>query len=776
MCEDYDTDNSDAVPDTRTQANVAAKRTPSGNPVDGSSPAANGATPGKPPISVVGPDGASDSGYSSHTAATIASADSAQSSKTGISSNSGSAGGSTPSAAPRLNVPTNASPRRRPSQPAIVIPARSDPRASQALPSPKKSQSRHQSRPRRDTVAEDYPDPSYLRGRRPQPAPIQTRERGYSYTTRAPQSASYYQPPSPEAPRRPHRLSGAYTQPPAIVQQDLPVRRRSSSTAPRPTSFHYGMTGMTPEQYYAQMHASGYGSAVQDPRAPPLSSSAWSHGTMSMHPSQQRYPVMGATPPSQGFMPPRALPSPTMVSQELTRVGHDRHEVGYSTRNPRRSSMEVGTVILQQDRDPFASQSGPTRQYSTRYPTAPRRYPNDEFSESSSEEDDDEEYPSEGEMRRRQDKLDMPPPMMIPNRGHRASQSYSARGGAPVVVNPLPPQGTPTRRPSHSRPRSGTFTPQDLVPRSPSRSSRRQSTTTRPQPGQYYSYHARSSRDPTAVQMHVERSGPVQSSGQRLRRRESWLADDPGAAVKQKRAERTAEAYIAGTGSGSSSRRQSTYRRVVEDRRKPSRRQYEVESESESEEATSSEEEQAPRRVPSQRRPSRPEKLRTRTAPSTQPLTEKALKRRSGVSETKTRDSDASTSRTSSGRELERHTSAPASTISAVERTKDGYKIRVEGGTLDFGDLRGQTLRIRHADDGSGGAEFVIGGDGHEDDADGRTERSGRGRREKKYHPSSSKASRTSGSVVTKGRRREMDLMKEEKSSRKSSRRRRDVE
>jgi len=151
------------------------------------------------------------------------------------------------------------------------------------------------------------------------------------------------------------------------------------------------------------------------------------------------------------------------------------------------------------------------------------------------------------------------------------------------------------------------------------------------------------------------------------------------------------------------------------------------------------------------------------------------LKRRSGASGTAPKENDASTSRTSSGRDLERHVSAPASTISGVERTKEGYKIRVEGGTLDFGDLRGRTLQIRHAEDGSGGAEFLIGGEAREDEAERKTERGDRGRRHKDA-TASTKASRTSGSVVTKGRRREMDMMKEDKSSRKSSRRRRDVE
>jgi len=96
-CEDYNSDDSEVVNGTRFQANVAGQA----NANVAAKRSHSSVLGNVKPVEVVGPDAASDSGYSSHTTATMSSADSAQSQKSS-------------SASVMTDPPPAPSPKRRP--------------------------------------------------------------------------------------------------------------------------------------------------------------------------------------------------------------------------------------------------------------------------------------------------------------------------------------------------------------------------------------------------------------------------------------------------------------------------------------------------------------------------------------------------------------------------------------------------------------------------------------------------------------------------------------
>ncbi|KAF2807162.1 uncharacterized protein BDZ99DRAFT_478683 [Mytilinidion resinicola] len=424
-CEDANSDDSDTQTDTRNRhssgghANVAAKRS---HPSDLNN---------VKPVEVVGPDAASDSGYSSHTAATMSSADSAQSHQSSPPTSAGTG----PAPSPSRRRPTLDNTRERSSQ-----------------SSPRKPLVRVGSSARRAEREEECTVPNCeckqsqsQRRRRPQLSSLDSAvdvRYPSSYDQRS--QRSDYPPPSPQASRQPP----PYAQGSAIIQPASSVRRRTSSTSrPRPVSYHSG----------APSEAGGYwvpGMLYPD-RGPPPSMSAHFTGPSPMQP----FPTIGQTPPGNYYPPGHPMYSAPYDPSRPPLI--QRNSSQYSTRRP---TSQYGAPVISYEQQPYREPSVSTRPPpSARYDS--RQSPT--FESSSSEESESEE---ETDRRR------MPPPQRRPsirqsnpNSYDRMSQSqqlpprprererererdYESRPPRPTSRPPRPASTVPPRTSSLRRP------------------------------------------------------------------------------------------------------------------------------------------------------------------------------------------------------------------------------------------------------------------------------------------------------------------------------------
>ena len=336
-CEDYNSDDSEVVGGTRFQANVAgqanvaAKRSHSS--VLGNAK----------PVEVVGPDAASDSGYSSHTTATMSSADSAQSQKSS-------------SASAMADPPPAPSPKRRPA--ALV-----DHRRISSQSSPRKPLAKSGSVSRRPREREEpectVPNCQCGKSQNRRPPTLSPLDSGLelnipSFDQRSDRPS--YSPPSPMSARQPP----SYIQGSAVIQPAVSARRRSSSSSrARPVSYH---AGVTPDTNY-------WAPGMQFPieHGPPLSMSAHFNQPM---PSQHLQPFspMGATPPTgPGFYPP-GHPLQTTLPYDTQRPHlQQRTSSQYNTRRP--ASTYVGRPLISYDQQAqqnslVSARAAPSARYS----------------------------------------------------------------------------------------------------------------------------------------------------------------------------------------------------------------------------------------------------------------------------------------------------------------------------------------------------------------------------------------------------------------------------
>ncbi|KAF2656405.1 hypothetical protein K491DRAFT_678021 [Lophiostoma macrostomum CBS 122681] len=409
-CEDYHSDESDhdsvleenfprTSPAAPEKANVAAKRSQ------------NSVGSERPPTAervVSNIDVQSDSGYSSHTAATMSSADSAPSAKSQ----------SPPAAA------VHAEPNPPPSPALKKRPALGEERKRSSQQSPRKpllsrsgsvsSRNTNPPRDRRSTVTADCTDPNCTqcvpnpRVRKSQPPSIASTldipyipsDQRSQRSDPAPTRSSYISPQSPTYSRQP----APYMQGSAVIQPAQSTRRRSSSTArtARPVSYHAGDAS---QGYWQGMPGGSYPTPPQHGPPPALSA----HYNMQQAQASP-YPY-GGTPPSTYYGAP--LPTPPHDSQ---RPGMpSRNSSNYSARRP---TSTYGATLITQGQ---STENMP----SARYPSQPQsarteRFPQAQLGWRGEDDDEDEdedssEYTSsseeEEEETARARRL-MPPPKM----------------------------------------------------------------------------------------------------------------------------------------------------------------------------------------------------------------------------------------------------------------------------------------------------------------------------------------------------------------------------
>ncbi|OCL05239.1 hypothetical protein AOQ84DRAFT_225043 [Glonium stellatum] len=366
-CEDYNSDDSEVVNGTRLQAHVV------GQPNVATKRSHNSDLGIVKPVEVVGPDAASDSGYSSHTAAT----------------------------------------RLYNSQPA----ARAQPEKTTGSPGgPQESEQPEQSK--KTTREIRLGDSKIERQRRAGVHPLSPLDSGLELNfppfDQPPRSdRSPYTPPSPMSARQP----APYIQGSAVIQPAVSARRRSSSTSrARPVSYH---AGVTPDTNY-------WAGGMQFPpteRGPPPSMSAHFNPPMPMMPPYSR---MGATPPAtQGFYPP-GHPLQTTPPYDTQRpTMQQRTTSQYNTRRPTSTSYSARPLISYEQapqQNSLVSARGPSARYNDDPPSST-------FDSSSSSDDDEYDYDDEDT-----DRALMPPPKpkALPERRPsirhaNTTNSYNAR-------------------------------------------------------------------------------------------------------------------------------------------------------------------------------------------------------------------------------------------------------------------------------------------------------------------------------------------------------------
>ncbi|KAI9711028.1 MAG: hypothetical protein M1820_002466 [Bogoriella megaspora] len=376
--DDYNSEDSEEVPNTSKSANVASKRAP------------HTLHSAKVPTTAA-PEDASDSGYSSKTAATMNSADSAKElqGETVAPKKEGK----------KVVLKETQSPRR--SRPATIIEPRKSSKDTAARPqkSPTKALSRSASQNKRSsreqcTGCNDPNCPDVLKSSLKQPSmrkadPVenkvdidypppnqaQSRRTSQYYETHPSRYEDYYSRPSREA----VSMTPAHSRP----------RARSTSRA-RPQS-HYDVP---PEAYYGDYRS------YRSERGPPPSLSAWTN-------LPQPYPYPGSTPPSSVFAPAVQLhPSPSSRRPLLT---HTTTDPAYSTRSSRPSSMygSAGPLVTY---GPSDMSTGPSARRAD--PVSQQSRPRDvEFYSDSEDDDDDDEAVFEPI-----DTSLMPPPSAFPKR------------------------------------------------------------------------------------------------------------------------------------------------------------------------------------------------------------------------------------------------------------------------------------------------------------------------------------------------------------------------
>ncbi|KAF1998996.1 hypothetical protein P154DRAFT_564341 [Amniculicola lignicola CBS 123094] len=393
-CEDYHSDDdSEGVvdpsfrrsPGAAGQANVAAKRS---HPSDlGTGAPAGGEK-------VVNIDLQSDSGYSSHTAATMSSADSAPSASSHSPPVAAVNGAPLP--------PPSPAPRKRPSVDERKYSSR-DARDSRESPRKPLQTTRRtgsvssRTRPPRErrttiTAQDECTDPrcttcgpnATSRGRRPSNAPPS--EVSYAPSQRSepiPSSAAFA--PSPVYNRQ---LQPLYTQGQAIMQpaQSTRTRRSSSNARARPVTYHEG------QSYYPY-------ASPQEQRGPPPAASAYHMGFSQMPAmSQMSNFMMGATPPNNMYSPLSMHMSPTSYDMPQQRPPMGQRAPSNLARRP--TSQLYGQPLIQQQEQP----TGPLP--SARYGNAPPTAPAPRLLQASAFESDSESESSGEEL----DAVRMPPP------------------------------------------------------------------------------------------------------------------------------------------------------------------------------------------------------------------------------------------------------------------------------------------------------------------------------------------------------------------------------
>ncbi|KAF2251822.1 hypothetical protein BU26DRAFT_245187 [Trematosphaeria pertusa] len=390
-CEDYHSDDSeDHVLESFRRspaANVAAKRShPSDLGTD------------KPPGAekVANIDLQSDSGYSSHTAATMSSADSAPSAK---SSQSPPAA---PASAASMPPPSPATSKRRPTIVAEDRKASSQNSPRKPLARSGSVTSKRTAGSRRQTVSEECRNPNCTkcgpnalpsRGRRPQPSPLDS-GLDVSYppfdqrSQRSDPASSQTSPPSPTYTRQP----APYMQGSALMQPGQ-ARRRSSSNARRPLSYqgdpgpNYWVPGM-PAPYPSPPHEHG---------PPPAMSAHWSM-QQPQHAQMSPY-LMGATPPN--YYPPGHPMAQTSPPYDLQRPPLSARG-SYQTGRPT-SGFGPTLVTYEQSNQPMPS---------ARYPNAPQSARQERFQFESGSSDDESSEEDDYEPDPRNDRALMPPPKL----------------------------------------------------------------------------------------------------------------------------------------------------------------------------------------------------------------------------------------------------------------------------------------------------------------------------------------------------------------------------
>ncbi|KAF2492980.1 hypothetical protein BU16DRAFT_95498 [Lophium mytilinum] len=360
-CEDA-SDDSDTQTDTRRHnssgghANVAAKRS---HPSDLNNVKS---------VEVVGPDAASDSGHQSSPPTSA---------------------GTGPAPSPSRRRPTLENTRERSSQ-----------------SSPRKPLVRVASSARRDREKEvecnvpncECKQSQSQRRRRPQLSSLDSAVdvRYPSYDERSQRSdPSNYPPPSPQSARQPP----PYNQGSAIIQPASSMRRRTSSTSrPRPVSYHSGVPS----------EAGGYwvpGMPIPDRGPPPSMSAQYAvPSPMQQFPPMSQTPTNGYYPPGHPMYPAPYEPSRPPLAQ--------RNSSQYSTRRP---SSQYGAPVISYEQQPYretnvSARPRPSARYDSNQPPT--------FDSSSSEESESEE---EDDRRR------MPPPPRRPSIRQSNPNSYSDR-------------------------------------------------------------------------------------------------------------------------------------------------------------------------------------------------------------------------------------------------------------------------------------------------------------------------------------------------------------
>lgn len=395
-CEDYDSDNSEVLHDTRKQANVKARRS---NPSD--------LGKDKTAASV-----ASDSGYSSHTAATMSSADSQRNTKGSLHR---------PVAAVVDDTIRTASPSKTKRRPTLVQDARTtsqqqsfSSRAAQASAQAQADLRAKQSK--RDSKVMVCNDPNC------KSCPGSALDTGFD--TNYPPFNSYSQrsPPSPSTTRRPTSTYGPPAQ--AVVQPAQTHRRSSSQTRPRPSS----MYGHSLSYHGAEHHnAWPYGVQAPQPHGPPPATSAY-YINMPAQPVQP-YTAMGQTPPNASYFPLQQGHHPSLsygspgTGRPNMQHRYTADSTTYSTRRQSNSGLPTTISYGQPSMNPPAStlpQSRPSARYddSRRFVSG---FDSDTPSSSSSEDDEyDEPYAdyTHQERRQRKDSKAMPPPTSKVVRSH----------------------------------------------------------------------------------------------------------------------------------------------------------------------------------------------------------------------------------------------------------------------------------------------------------------------------------------------------------------------
>lgn len=406
-CEEYHSDDSEGpVPDSfrrspgaaAAQPNVAAKRSlPSDLGSD--RPAADKAVHANV-------DGQSDSGYSSHTAATMSSADSAPSAMPVQSPPAA------PPPAPSMPPPSPATSRRR-------LPHPADDRQGGSQGSPRKPlartgsvSSKRPSGSRRKEV--DCTDPNCTkcvpaapshRGRPLDASPLDS-ALDISYTPfdqrsqRSDPAPSYRTPPSPTYSRPP----APYVHGSAVVQP-AQTRRRTSSATRRPASYHEPSPGY---------HYQGYPTPPQE-HGPPLS--------MSAHFNTPQMPPYMMAAPTPNFYPPGAAISPPYEHQRPPLSARNSQQ--YQPRG--RPLSGFGPALITYDQ-PMPS----ARYHPTNIPQSARepRFPPSSFSSESSESESSEE---EERMPRRNSRALMPPPQIVPKEPKERRPSLRHRNTTQVT-------------------------------------------------------------------------------------------------------------------------------------------------------------------------------------------------------------------------------------------------------------------------------------------------------------------------------------------------------